>query len=115
MADGDRLAHSWRAGRRLDLAFLDDYAQMAAAALSLFEHSAEPAHLERAVAWIARLDADYLDPAGGYFQVSAQADDVLVRPKNAQDGPTPAANGTLVSVLARLLRADRQGRVPGAR
>jgi hypothetical protein len=102
MSDGDRLAHSWRAGRRLDLAFLDDYVQMAAAALSLFEHSAEPAHLERAVAWIARLDADYLDPAGGYFQVSAQADDILVRPKNAQDGPTPAANGTLVSVLARL-------------
>ena len=29
-------------------------------------------------------------------------DDILVRPKNAQDGPTPAANGTLVSVLARL-------------
>jgi uncharacterized protein len=27
---------------------------------------------------------------------------VLVRPKNAQDGPTPAANGTLVAVLARL-------------
>jgi hypothetical protein len=102
MAAGDRLAHSWRAGRRLDLAFLDDYVQMAAAALSLFEHGRDPAHLARAEAWIARLDADYLDPAGGYFQVSAQADDVLVRPKNAQDGPTPAANGTLVSVLARL-------------
>ena len=32
----------------------------------------------------------------------ADAGDVLVRPKNAQDGPTPAANGTLVAVLARL-------------
>jgi uncharacterized protein YyaL (SSP411 family) len=102
MADGDRLAHSWRGGRRLDLAFLDDYAQMAAAALSLFEHTAEPGYLDRAEAWIGRLDADFHDPAGGYFQVSAEADDVLVRPKNAQDGPTPAANGTLVSVLARL-------------
>jgi len=102
MADGDRLAHSWRGGRRLELAFLDDYAQMAAAALGLFEHTAERAHLERAEAWIGRLDADYRDPAGGYFQVSAAADDILVRPKNAQDGPTPAANGTLVSVLTRL-------------
>ena len=89
-------------GRRLDLAFLDDYAQMAAAALSLFEHTARPGYLQRAIAWIARLDADYRDPAGGYFQVSADATDVLVRPKNAQDGPTPAANGTLASVLARL-------------
>jgi len=102
MADGDRLAHSWRGGRRLELAFLDDYAQMAAAALSLFEHTAKPDYLERAVAWIARLDADYLDAAGGYFQAPAQAEDLLVRPKNAQDGPTPAANGTLVAVLARL-------------
>jgi uncharacterized protein YyaL (SSP411 family) len=102
MADGDRLAHSWRGRRRLDLAFLDDYAQMAAAALSLFEHTADVGYLDRAEAWIGRVEADFRDPAGGYFQVSAEADDVLVRPKNAQDGPTPAANGTLVSVLARL-------------
>jgi uncharacterized protein YyaL (SSP411 family) len=102
MSDGDRLAHSWRGGRRLELAFLDDYAQMAAAALSLFEHTAETRYLDRAAAWVARLDADYADPSGGYFQVSAQAGDVLVRPKNAQDGPTPAANGALVTVLARL-------------
>jgi uncharacterized protein len=102
MASGDRLAHSWRAGRRLDLAFLDDYAQMAVAALALFEHTARPEYLQRARAWIARLDIDYLDPAGGYFQTAADAGDVLVRPKNAQDGPTPAANGTLVAVLARL-------------
>jgi uncharacterized protein YyaL (SSP411 family) len=102
MASGDRLAHSWRAGRRLDLAFLDDYAQMAAAALALFEHTARLTYLEQAAQWIARLDADYRDPAGGYFQVAADASDVLVRPKNAQDGPTPAANGTLVGVFARL-------------
>ena len=102
MTRGDRLAHSWRAGRRLELAFLDDYAQMAAAALALFQHTTRPEYLQRAVDWIARLDADYLDPAGGYFQVAADATDVLVRPKNAQDGPTPAANGTLVGVLARL-------------
>jgi uncharacterized protein YyaL (SSP411 family) len=102
MTRGDRLVHSWRAGRRLDLAFLDDYAQMAAAALTLFQHTSRPDYLERAVQWIARLDADYRDPAGGYFQVAADATDVLVRPKSAQDGPTPAANGTLVAVLARL-------------
>jgi hypothetical protein len=75
---------------------------MAAAALALFEHTAEPQYLERATEWIARLDADYRDAAGGYFQVAADAGDLLVRPKSAQDGPTPAGNGTLVAVLARL-------------
>ena len=33
MSEGDRLFHSWRAGRRLPMAFLDDYAQMSRAAL----------------------------------------------------------------------------------
>jgi uncharacterized protein YyaL (SSP411 family) len=75
---------------------------MAAAALALFEHTAKPEYLQRATEWIGRLDADYLDPAGGYYQVAATATDVLVRPKNAQDGPTPAGNGVLVEVLARL-------------
>ncbi len=103
MMTGDRLVHSWRAGRSLALAFLDDYANMAAAALALFEHTAAPGYLEQAERWIARLDADYLDPeAGGYFQVPVAAHDVLVRTKNAQDGPTPAGNGVLLGVLARL-------------
>jgi len=103
MTSGDRLAHSWRAGRVMDLAFLDDYGQMAAAALTLFEHTGRNEHLRRAEAWVSLLDAGYRDPArGGYFQVSAEASDVLVRVQTAQDGPTPAGNGTMVSVLARL-------------
>jgi len=110
-AGDDKLVHSWRDGRRLDRAFLDDYAQMAAAALRLFEHTADRGYLEQALRWIARLDADYLDPeAGGYFQIAAEATDVLVRAKNAQDGPTPAANGTLLAVLARLACLTREER-----
>jgi hypothetical protein len=103
MMTDDRLAHSWRAGRMLDLAFLEDYANMASAALALFERTAERGYLHHAERWTLRLDADYLDRAnGGYFQVPEDATDVLVRAKNAQDGPTPAGNGTLLAVLARL-------------
>jgi uncharacterized protein len=103
MMAGDRLAHSWRAAERLELAFLEDYANLSAAALTLYEHTAEPGYLEQALRWLARLDADYLDAEhGGYFQIPADAADVLVRAKNAQDGPTPAGNGTMVSVLCRL-------------
>ena len=32
----------------------------------------EPDYLQRAREWVARLDADYLDPAGGYFQVAGR-------------------------------------------
>jgi hypothetical protein len=103
MTIGDRLVHSWRAGRRLELAFLDDYADLAAAALALFEHTAAARYLRQAERWIERLDGDYLDlETGGYFQVPSSASDVLVRARNAQDGPTPSGNGVLLGVLARL-------------
>jgi uncharacterized protein len=119
MQQGGRLAHSWRAGRSLDLAFLEDYAQMAAAALTLFEHTGHKGYREQAEGWIGILDEDYLDREhGGYFQAPVTASDLLVRPKNAQDGPLPSSNGLLVSVFARLFyltgepayrqRAERQ-------
>ncbi len=102
MASGDRLMHSWREGRVLELAFLDDYTQMAAAAIALFEHTGRPDYLRQAERWLDRLDADYLDPEhGGYFQTPAGTE-ILVRSKSAQDGPVPSGNGTLVSVLGRL-------------
>jgi uncharacterized protein len=103
MQHGTRLAHSWRAGRTLDLAFLEDYAQMAAAALVLFEHTGKPVYRQHAEAWLQVLEEDYLDREhGGYFQAPASASDLVVRPKNAQDGPLPSGNGLLVGVFARL-------------
>jgi uncharacterized protein YyaL (SSP411 family) len=119
MQQGGRLAHSWRAGRTLDLAFVEDYAQMAAAALTLFEHTGQKAYREQAEAWVAVLDEYYLDREhGGYFQAPGTASDLVVRPKNAQDGPLPSGNGLLVSVFARMFyltgdpahrrRAERQ-------
>ena len=102
MAEGDRLFHSWRAGRRLPLAFLDDYAQMGRAALKLFEQTGEAPFLDRARAWVDRCRAELHDSAGGWFLSPAVADAPVVRPKNANDGPTPAAAGTLAEVLALL-------------
>ena len=90
MGDGDRLSHSWRAGRRLPMAFLDDYAQMSRAALALYEQTGEPSYLERARAWVERCRQDFRDEtAGGYFLSAPASDGPIVRPKNAQDGPTP--------------------------
>ena len=98
---GPQLAR--RAGL-LDRAFLDDYAQHGGGRASrCSSRPASPPICSSAVRWLARLDADYLDhDAGGYFQIAAGARDVLVRAKNAQDGPTPAGNGLLLGVLARL-------------
>jgi hypothetical protein len=98
-----RLAHSWRAGRRLDRGFLDDYVQMLGAALDLHAATGDGRYLNQALTWLDVLEHDHGDPVqGGYFLSPASADDLPIRTKSALDGPTPAGNGTLAGLLARL-------------
>ncbi len=103
MAEGARLRHSARHGRSKEVEFLDDYAEMARAALMLAEVTGEDAYLERARGWVSILDAHYWDDAeGGYFYVPDDGEIGITRTKTAHDAATPAGNGTMVGVLARL-------------
>ncbi|MBT3172388.1 MAG: thioredoxin domain-containing protein, partial [Rhodospirillaceae bacterium] len=103
MADGKRLCHSARHGQVKQIEFLDDYAEMLRAALTLYEVSGEPAYLERARAWVEILDKDFWDhDEGGYFYTPENGEKLIARSKPVQDNATPAGNGTLVGVLARL-------------
>ena len=98
-----RLYHSYRRGRAKHPAMLDDYAAMASAALTLFEHTDDPAYREQAIAWVAVLDRHFWDAQhGGYFVTADDVDDVIVRSKHAHDSSQPAGNGQMVHVLARL-------------
>jgi uncharacterized protein YyaL (SSP411 family) len=107
LGNGDgRLRHAWRDGRRLELGLLDDHAQMARAALALFEATAEQAWLERATAILEAAERDFADPSGGYRLTASDATDLLVRPKTAHDGPSPAPLATLLECLALLHALD---------
>ncbi|MBC6440649.1 MAG: thioredoxin domain-containing protein [Rhodospirillales bacterium] len=103
MSDGDRLRHSARDGKVLDVALLDDYSHMADAALALYEVTGERSLIERARAWVAVADAHYWDDeGGGYFFTADHAEALIVRTKSALDNATPSGNGTMIGVLARL-------------
>ena len=53
--------------------------------------------------WVAVLDAHYWDEAeGGYFYAPDDGEASISRTKTAHDAATPAGNGTMVGVLARL-------------
>jgi len=102
MVDG-RLRHSWRDGRAKHPATLDDHAHLCRAALALHEATGDEVYLRQAQAWVALLDRHYRDADGaGYFFSADDTADVILRTKNAADNATPAGNGTLVGVLARL-------------
>ena len=103
MATGDRLAHSWRGGMATAQGLAEDYANMARAALVLFETVGDPRYLERARAWVATLDRHFWHPdIGGYAMTADDGDALIVRVRTVSDGAVPSANGTMMAVLARL-------------
>ncbi|HTI87904.1 MAG TPA: thioredoxin domain-containing protein [Alphaproteobacteria bacterium] len=103
LACAGRLPHAYRAQRTTGHGLLDDHAQMARAALKLFEASGDNAYLDDARTYVATLDRHYWDAErGGYFFTPDDASDLIVRTRTAVDAATPAGNGIMVGVLARL-------------
>jgi len=107
MTSGDRLLHSYCDGRVTGGAsgpgFLDDYANMARAALSMYEVTGDERYLDHAKRWATTLQTHYRDPEhGGYFFTADDAEQLITRTRNATDNASPAGNGTIVGVLARL-------------
>ena len=98
-----RLRHSYRADKLGDVAFIDDYAAMAGAAIALFETTGEADYLARAEDWVAMADKHYWDDeAGGYYFTADDGEALIVRSKTAYDSATASGNGLMVGVLARL-------------
>ncbi len=98
-----RLYHSWREGRAKNTALIDDYADMARAALALHESLGDDAYLDQARRWVATADRFYWDrDKGGYFFTASDAEALIARAKPGHDSPNPSGNGTMVGVLARL-------------
>ena len=101
-APDGRLHHAWREGRASAPGLLEDHAAMARAALALFEASGDEAYLIQAIAWAEAVERHFAAPDGGYFTSADDAADVLVRGRTAGDNATPAGNGLMAEVQARL-------------
>jgi uncharacterized protein YyaL (SSP411 family) len=98
-----RLMHAWRHGRLNHPATLDDYANLCRAALALYEATGKRPYLSQAEAWVAVVQEHYRDgETGGYFFTADDTEQLIVRTKTVHDNATPAGNGTLAGVLARL-------------
>ncbi len=104
-ADG-RVAHAWRLGRVTAAGLLDDQAAMARAALALFEAIGRTDMLEHAVALAEAAIARFAAGDGGFYTTADDATDVPLgpeaRPRSVMDQATPAGNGLMAQVFARL-------------
>ena len=101
--EGDTLYHAYVEGVRGEKGFSDDYAQMARAALDLWEVTGEDRFLSDAKAWTQVLNSQFWsDIHGGYNYTSNEAEPLIVRMRMTHDLPTPSTNATMLTVLTRL-------------
>lgn len=103
MTRGDRLGHSWRAGKLLLPGLASDYAAMIRAAIALYEATGEASFLQQALAWQAALDTHYADKNhGGYYLTADDAEGLIIRPHATVDDATPNHTGLIAQNLVRL-------------
>jgi uncharacterized protein YyaL (SSP411 family) len=103
MTRGDRLGHSWRAGKLLLPGHASDYAAMTRAAIALYEATGAQEYLFAALAWQAALDRHYANnDNGGYYLTANDAEGLVVRPDSTVDEAIPNPAGLAAQNLVRL-------------
>ena len=102
MVSGDRLFHSYRAGKSKAPATSADYANMISAALALHQLRNEQRYLDDAVSWTAIMNRHYDADGGGYYLSADDTSDLFMRPLSASDDAVPNANATMLQNLADL-------------
>ena len=103
-ADG-RLHRTWRQGEAKGTGYLEDYADVANGLYELHCATGELRWLEEANR-LARLAAGLFGDLdnGGFFDVPADGEQLVVRTKRLDDQPTPSGGSMLAYVLLRLAR-----------
>jgi uncharacterized protein len=101
-ADG-RLLRSWREGRPGRPGYADDHALVAEAFLTLYETTFELRWFVEARGLADELIRLFHDPErGGFFQTGADAEALVIRPKELYDNAVPSGNSAAADVLQRL-------------
>ncbi len=84
--------------------YLEDYANLADALVTLYEATFEPRWLTTAAELCDVLLKHFADPAGGFFFTADDHEELIARTKDLQDGATPSGNAVAATVLLRLAK-----------
>ncbi|GLF88327.1 MULTISPECIES: thioredoxin domain-containing protein [Bacillus] len=99
----ERLMVRYREGDVKHLGFIEDYAHMLKAYMSLYEATFELDWLEKATAIAENMFELFWDKEkGGFFFSGSDAEALLVREKEVYDGAMPSGNSTALHQLLKL-------------
>ncbi len=114
MVDGDgRLLHVHRDGRSSVPALLEDVAGMAVAALDLAPVVGRVELVDWARSLVTAAVDDFGDGRGGFHRTGRRGEDLVVRPREDHDGPTPAGTSLLARAAQRLALLTGDGDLAG--
>ncbi len=104
-----RIVRAWRDGRKLEMAFLTDYACLIDGLLELYEATFEQRWLDAAVDLNAAAIEHFWDAQrGGFFFTPDDHETLITRSKDVRDNATPSGNSVQLGNLLRLaaMRGD---------
>jgi hypothetical protein len=99
MPDG-RLVRSWRRDRPGGPAYADDYGAAALGLYALYQTTGDERWFLAAERLVSTLVDQFADlEGGGFFATASDAEQLIARPKNLQDNPTPSDNALAAEAL----------------
>jgi uncharacterized protein YyaL (SSP411 family) len=105
LRDGPRLYRTWKNGRATISGFLEDYALVIEAYISLYEATFAESWLREAGTLTEYVLGNFFDPAEQqFFYTDASAEPLIARKKELFDNVIPASNSVMAHNLLRLGR-----------
>jgi uncharacterized protein YyaL (SSP411 family) len=103
--EAGRLLHCARHGKAQIDAFVDDYACLINALVSVYENTFQSGWIDEAVSLAETLLAHFADPEGtGFYYTADDAQQLITRVKDVMDSSVPSGNAIAAYALVRLAR-----------
>ena len=112
LRDDGRLLRVWRQGRAHQPGYLDDYANLINALMTLHEATFGHRWLHEAADLADRMLTLFFDPGSGLaYDVGDDQESLIVRPRETYEGATPSGNSAAAEALTRLGRLTGEARL----
>ncbi|MBQ7646711.1 MAG: thioredoxin domain-containing protein [Clostridia bacterium] len=109
MTENDRIFTSYRAGKRSESGFLDDYAYGIAGLVELYGSTFREEYLDLAEKYCdAAADLFYDSENGGFFLSVPGDAELFLNPKETYDGAVPSGNSMMTYDLVRLYQLTKK-------
>lgn len=97
-----RIQRSWRDGTTSLPGFCDDYGAMATGLFALYQATGELEWYNEGARLTYAMIELFADPTGGFFATGRDAEELIARPKNLFDNPTPSDNALAAEAIQTL-------------